>query len=140
LIRKRTAALIAAAALAVALVPAASTAGAAPSATKSGTLVNFVSTGKLKIQKKITIYLLCSANCQVDATIVIIAPGPNFTAHVSGPLQAGVQGGPFFQPNGPLLKAMKAAPGKFKIGATITATDATTGAVETISNTFKLKR
>ena len=116
------------------------TASADPVATKSGTLINFVSTGKLKIAKKISIVVVCSANCNVQANTTIVGPGPNITANVSGPLTANVPGGPFFQPNGPLLKDMKAQPGRYKIRATLTATNASTGAVETISNTFKLKR
>ena len=136
--RRTTVALIAA--LALCLLPAASAASSEPVATKSGVLVSYVTTGKLKIAKRIAIYLVCSANCQVSAQLVIVAPGPNFTSNVAGPLTAGVAGGPFFQPNGPLLKAMKADPGKYKIRTTITATNTTTGAAETISRTFRLKR
>ena len=116
------------------------TANADPVATKSGTLINYVSTGKLKIGKRISIVVVCSTNCNVDSTTVIVGPGPNLTAHVSGPLNANVPGGPFFNPNGPLLKAMKADPGKYKIRSSLTATSTTTGASETISRTFKLKR
>jgi hypothetical protein len=125
------------------VLPAAAPAGTGsggPTATKSGVLINYVSSGRLKIGKKITIVLVCSANCQVDATTVILAPGPNLTVSVSGPLSANVPGGPFFKPNGPLLKAMKADPGKYKVRSTVTATNVTTGAAETASRTFKLKR
>jgi hypothetical protein len=125
--------------LALAL-PATAAAAADPVATKSGVLVNYASTGKLKIAKRITILLVCSANCQVTARMVIVAPGPNFTSDVAGPLTAGVPGGPYFQPNGPLLRAMKDEPKKFKVRSTITATNTSTGAVETISRTFGLKR
>jgi len=120
--------------------PATAVAGAGPGATKSGVLINYVSTGKLKIGKRITILLVCSANCQVSARMVLVAPGPNFTSNVAGPLTANVPGGPFFQPNGPLLKEMKASPGKFKVRTNITATNSTTGAVESIARTFRLKR
>jgi hypothetical protein len=142
LIRSRTVAAVAAMALSltVALAPATAAAGGGPDATKSGVLVNFVSTGKLKIAKRITILIVCSANCQVAARLVIVAPGPNFTTNVAGPLNAGVAGGPYFQPNGPLLRAMKDKPGRFKVRAGITATNTSTGAVETISRTFRLKR
>lgn len=120
--------------------PASATAGGGPTATKSGLLINYVSTGKLKIAKQVQILVVCASNCNATATTVIKGPGTNLTFDVAGPLTAGVQGGPFFRPNGPLLKAMKDEPGKFKVNSTITATNATTGAVETISHTFRLKR
>ena len=60
--------------------------------------------------------------------------------NVSGSLNANVPGGPFFKPNGPLLKSMKAEPGKFRLVNTITATDPTTGLTDAISRTFKFKR
>jgi hypothetical protein len=127
-------------AAALALPASASAAGDGPTATKSGLLINYVGPGKLKIAKKITILVVCSANCNANATTAIKGPGTNLTFDVAGPLAAGEQGGPFFKPNGPLLKAMKAEPGKFKINSSITATNAVTGAVETISRTFRLKR
>jgi hypothetical protein len=127
--------------LALALLPAAGTAAPnGPVASKSGTLINFVSAGKLRIGKRISVVVVCSADCQADATLTIVAPGPNLSAHVAGPLGANVPGGPFFKPNGPLLKAMKEHPGRFKVRTKITATDLSTGASETISGTFRLKR
>ena len=49
-------------------------------------------------------------------------------------------GGPFFKPNGPLLKRDEGHPGAFKIVSSMTATDPTTGATDAIAHTFKLKR
>lgn len=120
--------------------PATASAGDGPTATKSGVLINYVSTGKLKIAKRISILVICSADCNANATTVITGPRTKLKFDVAGPLAAGQQGGPFFKPNGPLLKAMKAQPGKFKVQSTIIATDALTGAPDTISRTFKLKR
>jgi hypothetical protein len=137
LIRRATVAPIAA--LALALLPAAAASGG-PSATKSGAIVNYVSTGKLKIAKRITILVVCPANCQINATTVLVGPKDKDKSIVAGPLVAGVPGGPYIQPNGPLLKAMKANPGKFKVRSTIRATEASTGASETISRGFGLKR
>jgi hypothetical protein len=132
---------VAALALGLLLLPGTAAAGGqGPTATKSGALVNYVSTGKLKIGKKITILVVCSANCNVDTTTAIKGPGFKDSAAVSGPLSAGVPGGPFFKPNGPLLRGMKAEPGKFKINSTVTATDPATGATETIARSFRLKR
>jgi hypothetical protein len=129
---------IVAAVTAALMLPA--TAGAGPTATKSGVLINYASTGKLKVGKKISILLVCSANCNVDSTTTVKGPGFRDSFQVSGPLTANIPGGPFFNPNGPLLKQMKAETGKFKIVSSVTATDVTTGAVETISRAFKLKR
>ncbi|MGH2957487.1 MAG: hypothetical protein ACRDL6_10885 [Solirubrobacterales bacterium] len=122
------------------MLPATAAAGDGPTATKSGVLVNYVSTGKLKIAKKMTILVVCASNCNVDTTTVIKGPRTKLTSSVAGPLTAGQQGGPFFKPNRPLLRLMKAEPGKFKIDSSITATNAVTGGVETITRTFRLKR
>jgi hypothetical protein len=128
-------------ALALMLLPGIAAAGGdGPIATKSGALVNYTSTGKLKIAKKITIFVVCSANCNVDTTTVVKGPGFKDSADVSGPLPAGVPGGPFFKPNGQLLSDMKAQPGKFRINSTVTATDPATGATETIARSFRLRR
>jgi hypothetical protein len=125
--------------LALVLPASAATAGG-PVATKSGALVNYVSAGKLKIAKNIQILIICSANCNVTSVSTIKGPGVNLHGTVSGPLSANVPGGPFFKPNGPLLKSLKAQPGKFKLVNKITATDPTTGLTDSISRTFKFKR
>ncbi|MGH2983409.1 MAG: hypothetical protein ACRDK5_04015 [Solirubrobacterales bacterium] len=122
------------------LLPGIAAAGGGPTATKSGALVNYVSTGKLKIGKTISIVIVCSTDCNVDTTTVVKGPRFKDTENVSGPLTANVPGGPFFKPNGPLLKGMKAHPGKYTVNSRVTATSLTTGAVETESRTFKLKR
>jgi hypothetical protein len=113
---------------------------AGPVATKSGLLIAYTNTGKLKIGKRIAITMTCAANCNVQTTTVVKGPRFKDSFDVSGPLTAGVPGGPFFKPNGPLLKSMKASPGKFRVNSTATATDIATGAVETISKSFRLKR
>ncbi len=126
------------AAAAALMVPAA--ASASPTATKSGVLINYVGPTKLKVAKKLQITLVCSANCSVQSTTTVKGPQFNDSFDVSGPLTANVPGGPFFNPNGPLLKQMKDEPGKFKVISSVTATNTMTGAVESISRTFKLKR
>jgi hypothetical protein len=136
----RAAALLA---LAGALVLPASpaTAGEGPTASKSGALINYVSGPKLKIGKRIQILARCSQNCNVNSHSVIKGPGVKLKGDISGTLEANVPGGPFFKPNGPLLKAMKANPGKFRIVNSIRATDAATGTVtDAISRSFRLKR
>jgi hypothetical protein len=135
----RAAALVAIAG-ALALPASAATAGDAPVATKSGALINYVTTGKLKIAKRIEIVVVCSANCNVTSRSVIKGPGVHLNGNVSGSLEANVPGGPFFKPNGPLLKALKASPGRFKLVNRITATDPLTGATDAISRVFRFKR
>jgi hypothetical protein len=125
--------------LGVLLVPASSVAGA-PVATKSGALINYTTTGKLKVAKSITIPVVCSANCQVNSTLTVKGPGFKITNTVAGPLTAGVPGGHVIKPNGPLLKSMKAETGKFRLVSHMTATDTTTGATDSISHSFRLKK
>ena len=127
-------------ALLLVLPAAAATAGDGPVATKSGAIVNYVSTGKLKVAKNIEILVVCSVACNVTSNTVIKGPGVHLTGTVSGALQANVPGGPFFKPNKPLLKALKADTGRFKLVSKITATDPLTGAVDNIANTFKFKK
>ena len=127
-------------ALLAALALPATVAGAGPSATKSGALINYVTTGKLKIAKRIEILVVCSSNCNATSVSRIKGPGVNVPGTVSGSLQAGVPGGPFFKPNGALLKALKANPGRFRLVNKITATDPTTGLTDAISRTFRFKR
>lgn len=123
------------------LVPAsAPTAGGGPTATKSGALINYVTTGKLTIRKNIQILVVCSAPCNVTSSSTIKGPGVKLVGNVSGSLSANVPGGPFFKPNGPLLKAMKAEPGKFRLVNRISAIDPATGLTDAISRTFRFKR
>jgi hypothetical protein len=134
----RLAALVVAGAL---LVPSSSALAGGPVATKSGALINYVSLGKLKVGKRIEIAVVCNANCSVDTATTIKGPqGFRQSFNLSGQLQAGVPGGPFFKPNGPLLKAMKAKPGAFRVISSMTATDLVTGATDTISHNFRLKK
>src|SRR3954453_1437149 len=122
------------------LLPASGVAGAGPVATKAGALINYTTTGKLKIAKSITIPVSCSANCNVTSTVTVKGPDFKLNNTVSGSLQAGVPGGHIIKPNGPLLKAMKANPGRYRLVSSMTATDQSTGATDSISHSFKLKR
>jgi len=135
----RAAALLALAG-ALILPASAATAGGAPPASKSGAIINYVSGTKLKIGKRMQIVVVCSVDCNVVSKSTIKGPGVKLRGNVSGSLLAGVPGGPFFKPNGPLLKAMKATPGKFRLINSITATDPATGATDAISRSFRLKR
>jgi hypothetical protein len=114
--------------------------GEGPVASKSGALINYVSTARLKVAKRMEIPVVCSAECFVTSAVVIKGPGNKITSTVSGQLTAGVPGGHFIKPNGALLKAMKAETKKFRFVNNMTATDLATGAQDHISHTFKLKR
>ena len=133
----RAAALLA---LAGALILPASAAGGGPTASKSGAIINYVSGTKLKIGKRMQIVVVCSVDCNAVSKSTIKGPGVMLRGNVSGSLLAGVPGGPFFKPNGPLLKAMKRSPGRFRLINSITATDPATGATDAISRSFRLKR
>jgi hypothetical protein len=115
-------------------------AGDGPVAIRSGALINYVSTGRLRVGKTMEIRVVCSADCNVTSRVVIKGPGLKTSSMVSGPLAAGVPGGHILKPNGPLLKSMKADTGRFRLVSHMTATDASTGAMDNIAHTFKLKR
>jgi hypothetical protein len=112
----------------------------APTAHKSGAIVNYLTTGKLKIGKKIIVPFVCSVNCNVVSTLKVKGPFVRGSDTEQGSLQAGVAAGHFIKPSGPLLRLIKASPGRYKLISHITATDPATGATDSISHSFKLKR
>src|SRR5262245_6405851 len=82
-------------------------AGDGPVATKSGPIINYTSTAKLKIGKKINIYFSCLVNCNVTSNTKIKGPGGKLVLPpLSGSFAAGTPGFVEITPNGPLLKAM----------------------------------
>jgi hypothetical protein len=123
----------------VLLIPA-SSAVSAPTAHKSGAIINYLSTGKIKIAKRMTIPFQCAVNCNVVSTLKIKGPFVKGSDTESGSLPAGVPAGHFIKPSGPLKNLMKASPGRYKLVSHITAQDPATGASDTIAHAFKLKR
>jgi hypothetical protein len=117
-----------------------SSASSGPIANKSGALINYVSTARLKIAKRIEIQVVCSANCNVTSTVVFKGVGQKIKSTVAGPLTANVPGSHFIKPNGVLLKAMRANTKKVRLVNNMTATDPVTGVQDHISHVFKLKR
>jgi hypothetical protein len=115
-------------------------ASAAPTAHKSGAIVNYLSTAKIKIAKTMTVPVVCSVDCNVVSTLKIKGPFVKGADKEHGTLTAGVAAGHFIKPSGPLLKLLKASPGRYKLVSHITATDLATGAVDKIAHAFKLKR
>jgi hypothetical protein len=114
--------------------------GGGPIATQSGALINYVSTARVKVGKRMEVPLVCSANCNVTSTIVIKGPSTKIKSTVAGALVANIPGGHFIKPNGPLLKLMKADTKRFRFVNNVTATDPVTGVQDHISHVFKLKR
>jgi hypothetical protein len=123
----------------VLLLPASGAAGA-PGAHKSGAIVNYLITGKIKIAKRMAVPFQCSVNCDVVSALKVKGPFVKGTDTEQGSLQAGVPAGHFIKPSGPLKRLMNAAPGRYKLISHITATDPATGATDSISHSFKLKR
>ena len=115
-------------------------AGDGPVATKSGAIINWKSGFKLRVAKRIQPLAVCSVNCNVSGRGVLKGMGVKARFADSGAFPAGTLFGLLITIKGPLLKAMKAHPGKFKLVETLTATDPTTGAVDTISRAFRFKR
>jgi hypothetical protein len=115
-------------------------AGNGPVATKSGAIVNWVSGFKLKVSKRIQPLAVCSVNCDVTGTATLKGLGGKASFSDSGSFQAGQLFGLYVVVKGGLLKLMKRYPGRFHLSETLTATDPTTGAVDSISRTFKFKR
>lgn len=121
------------------LLPASGAAGS-PTAHKSGAIINYVTTGKLRIAKRIIVPIVCSVNCDVVSSLKLKGPFVKGTDVEQGSLQAGVPAGHFIKPSGPLLKLLKASPGRYKLISNVTATDPATGATDQIAHSFKLKR
>ena len=55
------------------LLPASGAAGS-PTAHKSGAIVNYLTTGKLQIAKRMVVPFVCSANCDVVSTLKVKGP------------------------------------------------------------------
>ena len=145
---KRTT-IIALAACAALLVPASqagaggaelAAAGEGPIAQKSGAIVNWQSGFKLRVARRIQPLAVCAVNCTVTGTGVLKGMGGRATFSDSGSFTAGQLFGLYVTVKGSLLRLMKAFPGRFRLNETLTATDPTTGAVDTISRTFRFKR
>lgn len=125
----------------VLLVPASgAVAGDGPVATKSGAIVNFVTTGKLRVTRRIQPLAVCTVNCDVTGTGVLKGLGGRATFSDSGSFPAGEQFGLFVTIKGSLLKLMKKFPGRFRLAETLTATDPATGATDSVSKSFRFKR
>jgi hypothetical protein len=129
-------------AVAVALLVPAGIAGAdgGPTATKSGAIINWQSGFKLRVGRHIQPLAVCAVACNVSGTGTLKGLGGKANFADSGSFGPGVPFGLAISVKGNLLKLMKEFPGRFRLTETLTATDPTTGAVDTISRAFKFKR
>jgi hypothetical protein len=131
---------IAAVAVIGALLLPASNAVSAPTAHKSGAIVNYLTLGKIRIQKKIVVPFQCAVTCDVVSFLKLKGPFVKGSDTAAATLAAGQPAGHFLKPSGPLQKVLRASPGRYKLISRITATDPATGAVDEIAHQFKLKR
>jgi hypothetical protein len=122
------------------LLPGSSAVAGAPVAHKSGAIVNFVTTGKVKIRKHIQPVAVCSVSCDITGTGVLKGLGVRLPFGDSGSFPANQLFGLALIVKGKALKAIKENAGRFKLNETLIATDPTTGATDKISHSFKLKR
>jgi hypothetical protein len=116
-------------------------AGDGPVAHKSGTLINFVTTGKLRAARVIQPLAMCSASCTVTGTAVLKGLGARGTLSASGgPFAANEPFGLAIRVSKSFAKVLRQFPGRFRMNQTLTATDTTTGQTESVSRTFRFKR
>ncbi len=111
-----------------------------PVARESGALINFVTTGKLRVQRTMQPLAQCSATCNVTGSGTLKGLGGRATFSDTGQFAAGQLFGLSVTVPKKLLRLMKQSPGRFRLSETLTATDATTGAVDSVSQTFRFKR
>jgi hypothetical protein len=124
----------------VLLIPASGAAADGPVAHKSGAIVNWVTLGKVKVRKHIQPLAVCSVACNITGTGVLKGLGVRIPFGDSGSFAANQVFGLAFIVKGRALKVIRQNAGRFRLSETLTATDTTTGATDTISRGFRLKR
>jgi hypothetical protein len=135
----------AAAVAAAMLIPASqASAGDGPVATKSGAVVNYVTTAKIKLRKRIGPSFVCSVQCSINSTLKLKGPGGHITdVRTATAVAPGVILTHFFKfakfPKR-VRGLIKEHIGKFRLVSKVMATDDATGAQDVISHSFKLKR
>ena len=141
LIRRGTAAIVAASATALLLGAAPAGAGSPKAKASAEDLVSYLTKGKLKPAKRIAYQMVCSADCSIKVTSKLKLAGPDLApTTVSGSFQAGQIAEAFLKPNGPALKAIKANIGAAKLVTSVTATSLIDGTTDTDKRTFKFKK
>jgi 3D (Asp-Asp-Asp) domain-containing protein len=141
LIRRGIAALVTAG-LAVILVTAAPPRAVAQTSVDSEGLLSYVTTGKLKLKKRITYKFVCSTECQVTATTTLVLRGPDVGPIVdTGVFPAGQIIEVFLKPNKSARRAIRRNIGASKLRTSVTAINpGPYGENDTDTRVFRFKR
>ena len=141
LIRRRIAALVTAG-LAVILVTAAPPRAVAQTSVDSEGLLSYVTTGKLKLKKRITYKFVCSTECQVTATTTLVLRGPDVGPIVdTGVFPAGQIIEVFLRPNKSARRAIQRNIGASKLRTSVTAINpGPYGENDTDTRVFRFRR
>jgi hypothetical protein len=147
--KKLGGAIVAAMALSAAVPAAASAqAGLAPApggpfatgAIEVEALVSYTRAGKLKAQRRLAYTGVCSADCTVTATTVLVLPGPNIAPPpVSGSFPAGQGFEAFIKISKAAAAFLKKNKGKSKLVTKIQAVNTLTGDTDTDKRNYKFK-
>lgn len=104
-------------------------------------LLSYVTTGKLKLGKRIAYRFVCSAECQVTATSTLVLRGPDVGPAVdTGLFPAGEIIEAFLKPNKSARGAIRRNIGASKLRTSVTATNPATGATDTDTRIFRFRR
>ena len=114
--------------------------GDGPIAQKAGALVNYATQGKIKVAPTIGVSFVCSVPCSVTSILTIKGPNGGSDTQTATDVPVGQLLTHVVNIGKSGARFMRANLRKFRVVSTVTATDASTGAVETISQTFRLKR
>lgn len=141
LIRRGIAALVTAG-VAVTLVTAAPPPAVAQTPVDSEGLLSYVTTGKLKLGKRIAYRFVCSTECQVTATTTLVLRGPDVGPIVdTGSFPAGEIIEVFLKPNKSARKSIRRHIGASKLRTSVTAINpGPYGENDTDTRVFRFKR
>lgn len=141
LIRRGIAALVTAG-VAVILVTAVPPRAVAQTPVDSEGLLSYVTTGKLKLKKRIAYKFVCSTECQVTATTTLVLRGPDVGPIVdTGSFPAGEIIEVFLKPNKSARRAIRRHIGASKLRTSVTAINpGPYGENDTDTRVFRFRR
>ena len=128
--------------VAVILVTAVAPRAIAQTPVDSEGLVSYVTTGKLKLKKRITYRFVCSTECQVTASSTLVLRGPDVGPIVdTGLFPAGQIIEVFLKPNKSARRSIRKHIGASKLRTSVTAVNpGPYGENDTDMRTFRFKR
>jgi hypothetical protein len=105
-------------------------------------LLSYVTTGKLKLGKRISYRFVCSTECQVTATSILVLRGPDVGPIVdTGLFPAGEIIEVFLKPNKSARRAIRRHIGASKLRTSVTAVNpGPYGETDTDTRVFRFKR